>query len=203
MTDLHPTIRVVPANEASWADLEAVLGRTKCHAHLCFCQRFKMGEAGWRSVTDEERSHRLRMQTDCGHPGSGATTGLVAYADDQPAGWCSVEPRVAYPYLPGARLAWKKRGEAKDDATVWAATCFVTRVEFRHLGVSRVLTAAAVEFARSRGARALEGYPMITEPGVEITWGELHVGSRNNFAAAGLVEVAHPTLRRVIMRIDF
>jgi hypothetical protein len=44
---------------------------------------------------------------------------------------------------------------------------------------------------------------MITTPGQEITWGELHVGSRSIFAAAGFSEVTHPTARRVVMRIDF
>jgi hypothetical protein len=44
---------------------------------------------------------------------------------------------------------------------------------------------------------------MITQPGVEITWGELHVGSRDVFADAGFAEVNKPTLRRVVMRIDF
>jgi hypothetical protein len=43
---------------------------------------------------------------------------------------------------------------------------------------------------------------MVTQPGVEITWGELHVGSRSIFAAAGLRQVAAPTKRRVVMRID-
>jgi GNAT superfamily N-acetyltransferase len=89
-----------------------------------------------------------------------------------------------------------------DDA-VWALTCFVTRAGFRRRGVSRALARAAVDFARQRGARALEGYPMITQPGREITWGELHVGSRSIFAAAGFREISHPTLRRVVMRIDF
>ncbi len=51
---------------------------------------------------------------------------------------------------------------------------------------------AAVGFAGERGARALEGYAMITEPGKEITWGELHVGSRSVFAAAGFREVGGP-----------
>jgi len=32
---------------------------------------------------------------------------------------------------------------------------------------------------------------------------ELHVGTRSAFAAAGFVEVSRPTLRRVVMRIDF
>lgn len=97
----------------------------------------------------------------------------------------------------------KKRGEDPDDPSVWAVTCFVTRAGYRRRGVMRGLARATVDFARSRGARALEGYPMITEPGKEITWGEVHVGSRSIFAAAGFVEVSHPTLRRVVMRIDF
>jgi hypothetical protein len=62
---------------------------------------------------------------------------------------------------------------------------------------------AAVEFARARGARALEGYPLITTPGREITWDEIHVGSQTIFEAAGFREVSHPTPRRVVMRIDF
>ena len=44
---------------------------------------------------------------------------------------------------------------------------------------------------------------MITRSGQEITWGELHVGSRSIFAAAGFAEVSHPTPRRVVMRVDF
>jgi hypothetical protein len=34
---------------------------------------------------------------------------------------------------------------------------------------------------------------MITRPGQEITWGEVHVGSRSVFEAAGFKEVSHPT----------
>jgi hypothetical protein len=44
---------------------------------------------------------------------------------------------------------------------------------------------------------------MITHPGQEITWGELHVSSRSIYADAGFTEISHPTLRRVVMRIDF
>ncbi|HYU04634.1 MAG TPA: hypothetical protein VEL02_12390 [Jatrophihabitantaceae bacterium] len=69
--------------------------------------------------------------------------------------------------------------------------------------MSQALAAAAVDFARERGARAVEGYPMITHPGQEITWGELNVGSRSIFVAAGFAEISRPTLRRVVMRIDF
>ena len=89
------------------------------------------------------------------------------------------------------------------DDSVWAVTCFVTRAGYRRRGISRALARAAVAFARERGARALEGYPMITQPGQEITWDEMRVGRRSIFEAAGFAEVSHPTLRRVVMRIDF
>ncbi len=199
-TDL--AISVLPANRAPWKDVELVVGRARCHAALCYCQRFKIAESAWRKTTDEERAQRLRDQTQCGHPESGTTSGLVAYVDGEPAGWCSVEPRTAYPYIPDARILWKKRGEDKGDDSVWAVACFLTRGEFRRRGVSRALAAAAADFAQSHGARAIEGYAMITKPGEEITWGELHVGSRGAFAAAGFRQVARPTLRRVVMRLD-
>ena len=44
---------------------------------------------------------------------------------------------------------------------------------------------------------------MLVEPGQDITSGEMNVGSRGIFADAGFEEVSHPTLRRVVMRIDF
>jgi GNAT superfamily N-acetyltransferase len=195
-------ISVAPANQASWADLQTVLG-VRGPASSCQCQRIKLGDGAWWSMPTEERAARLREETDCGHPRARQTSGLVAYLDGEPVGWCAVEPRSAYPRLPPARVAWKARGEDKDDDSVWAVTCFATRAGFRRRGVTRALARATVEFARLRGARALEAYPMITEPGQEITWGETHVGTRGVFVEAGFSEVFHPTLRRVVMRIDF
>ena len=199
-----PALTIVPANEASWEDLQAVLG-TRGDPSRCQCQRYKMqpGES-WASVGAEELAFRLRTQTGCDDPEAGATTGLLAYLGDEPVGWCAVEARSTYPrLLLKTRVPWEGRAEDKNDDTVWAVTCFVTRTGFRRRGVSRALAHAAVDFARRRGARALEGYPMVTHPGQEIAWGELHVGSRSIFAAAGFTEVSRPTVRRVVMRIDF
>jgi GNAT superfamily N-acetyltransferase len=201
---ITPETRIIPANEASWEDLRAVFG-TRGDPSRCFCQRFKMqpGES-WASVGPEELAFRLRAQTDCGHPESDATSGLVAYLDGEPVGWCAVEPRTAYPrLLLKTRVPWEGRAEDKTDGSVWAVTCFVTRAGFRRRGISRALARAAVDFAGERGARALEGYPMGEEPGRGFILGELHVGSRTIFADAGYTEVSRPTLRRVVMRIDF
>ena len=57
-----------------------------------------------------------------------------------------------------------------------------------------------MDFARERGARALEAYPITT---TNVIPEELHVGTESVFAEAGLVEVSRPTLRRMVMRIDF
>jgi GNAT superfamily N-acetyltransferase len=195
-------ISIVPANEASWDDLQTVFG-TRGQAAHCQCQFFKIRDKNWRSVPEEERAQRLHEQTNCGDPDAPHTSGLIAYLDGEPAGWCAVEPRTAYLRLLLMRVPWTGRDEDPTDDGVWAITCFVTRVGLRHRGVSRALARAAANFARDRGARAVEGYAMRTAPGVELTWGELYVGSRSIFAAAGFKEVSAPTLRRVVMRIDF
>jgi GNAT superfamily N-acetyltransferase len=194
-------LTIVPANEASWDDLVAIFGTTD--AGRCQCQRFKVVGWIWRDSTQEERTAMLRAQTACGDPSAAATSGLVAYVDDEPAGWVAVEPRTAYPKLRTSRVPWSGRDEDKDDDGIWAVTCFVVRKGYRGRGVTYPLAQATIDFARERGARALEAYPMITQAGKEITWGEVHVGARQVFEDAGFEEVSRPTVRRVVMRIDF
>jgi GNAT superfamily N-acetyltransferase len=198
------SIRTIPANEAPWDDLQAVFG-SRGSAALCQCQRYKLHRReSFGSFPAEERTRRLREQTRCGQPEAGDTSGLVAYLDGEPVGWCAVEPRTSYPGLLRVyRVPWEGRAEDKGDGSVWAVTCVFVRAGYRRRGIGYALVGATVEFARGRGARALEGYPMLTEPGKDIIWDEMHVGSRSMFAAASFTQVAHPTPRRVVMRIDF
>jgi GNAT superfamily N-acetyltransferase len=199
-----PELRIVPANKATCEDLQTVLG-TRGVAATCQCQRYKLApKESFGSFPVEERAFRLREQTDCGNPRSGATSGLVAYLGDEPVGWCAVEPRTAYAGLLRVyRVPWEGREEDKEDDTIWAVTCLFTRAGRRRQGVSYALAAAAVDHARRSGGRALEAYPMVMEPGQPMIAEELHVGTRSVFAAAGLTEVSRPTVRRAVMRIDF
>ena len=201
MTATESAILVVPANAVSWEDLQTVFG-TRGQAPRCQCQRYKLRpRESFGSFPAEERAHRLREQTDCGHPPAARTSGLVAYLDGEPVGWCAVEPRTAYVGLVRNNLVpWAGRAEDRTDASVWAVTCLFTRAGFRKRGVSRALARASVDFARERGAHALEGYPITTKNVIDE---ELHVGTEGVFADAGLTEVSHPTPRRVVMRIDF
>ncbi|NNG35576.1 GNAT family N-acetyltransferase [Nakamurella aerolata] len=196
VTDGVPGLTIVPANEASWSDLQTVFG-TRGDAARCWCQRLRMdpGET-WNSEGPDELAARLADQTACGQPDAATTSGLVAYLDGEPAGWCAVAPRPAHPrMLRNNRVPWDGRDEDKQDAGVWALTCFVTRVGYRGRGISHALAGAAVEFARASGARAIEGYPDLVEGG--------YVGTRDTFAQAGFTEVHQPTKRKVVMRVDF
>ena len=102
---------------------------------------------------------------------------------------------------PGAhyRAPWEGPAEGKAEDSVWAVRCLFSRAGFRKRGVSRALARAAVDFVRWRGARAIEGYPMITK---DVIIEELHVGTEGVFADAGFAAVSRPTLRRVVMRVD-
>ena len=198
------SIRVVPANEASWDDLMTIFGG-RGEPAKCQCQRIRMRHSEWRGMSVGERAARLRAQTRCGAPRARSTSGLVGYLDGAPVGWCAVGPRPDWLRLlqSQSKVPWEGRDEDRADPGVWAVVCFVTRAGFRRRGVSRAMAAATPGFARARGARALEGYPMITRPGEEVIWGELSVGARSVFVDAGFVEVSRPGVRRCVMRIDF
>jgi hypothetical protein len=131
---------MVPANQASCEDLQAIFG-ARGPAALCQCQRFKLRpREAFRNFPVEERAHRLRVQTECGNPESDTTSGLVAYLDGEPVGWCAVEPRTGYEGLVRTfRVPWEGRDEDKADDSVWAVTCLFTRAGFRRRGISRAL----------------------------------------------------------------
>jgi len=79
MTDTAATseITVVPANEASWEDIQAVLG-TRGGAAICQCQRFKLQpKESFGSTPVDERAFRLREQTSCGDPDADTTSANV------------------------------------------------------------------------------------------------------------------------------
>ncbi|SFS18216.1 Acetyltransferase (GNAT) family protein [Agrococcus baldri] len=198
---MEDELRIVPANRASPADLDAIFG-SRGNGSRCRCQRYRLerGET-FAGTPVEERATRLRDQTSAGEPDASATTGLVAYLGQLPVGWAAVAPRSEHQGLVREfTVPWKDRDEHSADASVWAITCLFVRAGHRRSGISRELAAAAVAFARERGARAVEAYPITTTAVIEE---ELHVGTLPTFEAAGLTEVSHPTKRRKVLRADF
>jgi len=198
-------VSILPANEAAWEDLQLIFG-SRGYPYRCQCQRYKLGQAGYAPHPQEAREEALRMDTNSGVPDAVDTSGLVAYVDDEPAGWVAVEPRANYRIFhinqPSATV-WLGRDEDRADPDVWAVTCFRVRKEFQGLRLTYPLAAATVPFARSRGARSLEGYPIVIDGPSKITWGEVFVGPLGAFLAAGFEIVHQPSKRRRVVRIEF
>lgn len=194
-------LTVLPANEAPFDDLQTVLGAHA--AGRCQCQRQVLGDHVWFRTTVEERRFLLAEQTSPDDPGAPETSGLIAYVNGEPVGWVAVAPRPRFARLRGSSVPWKDRSEDRTDETVWAVTCFVVRKGYRGQGLTYELARAAVDFARDRGAAALEGYPIAARDGGTVMWEEASVGTPQVFAAAGLEEVSRPTVRRRVMRVDF
>ena len=191
---------MVAADTAGFAALQELFGTTGSAAR-CQCQRYKLRpNESFSRQPAEVRAERLHEQVT-GDATDGATTcGLVAYIDNQAAGWCAVEPRRDYEGLVrNQKVPWQGRDEDRDDPTVWALTCLFVRRGSRRRGVSEALVAGAVEAARSGGARVLEAYPMTT---TEVLSDELHPGLLPTYLAAGFTELTRPTRRRAVVRLE-
>ncbi len=126
----------------------------------------------------------------------GTPPGIIAYRGGEPVGWASVGPRADFIRLENSRVL-----APVDDAPVWSLSCLVIDKKFRRQGLSAGVIRAAVEFARERGARILEAYPIIPKkdkvPDV-FAWN----GFFSTFKAAGFSEVARRSETRPIVRID-
>ena len=125
---------------------------------------------------------------------SGEVPGLLAYADGNPVGWCSVAPRERFPVLDRSRTL-----KRVDDQPVWSVVCFFVAKPFRSKGLMSSLLRAAVGYARDHGARIIEGYPV--EPkGRRLASFEGFTGVVSAFKRLGFVEVLRRSPGRPIMR---
>ena len=125
---------------------------------------------------------------------SGEIPGILAYANGEPIGWCSVAPRESYPTLERSRVLRKV-----DDKPVWSIVCFFVAKQFRHKGVTVALLKAAIEHVKKRGGKIIEGYPV--EPKKGYTPDPFaYTGLVSAFRKAGFVEVLRRSETRPIMR---
>jgi GNAT superfamily N-acetyltransferase len=193
----EPTVRVRSASAVPWADLQLVFA-TPGDPRTCWCQYFKLPGRAFDATDAAELASALRRQVRRADP----TPGLVAYIGDEPAGWVSVEPRVDFPRLLRSRVVVSGSDEERDDASVWSIPCFVVRRAFRRRGVSRALLEAAVDHARSAGARVIEGYPVDVDEHPDVSAATLYHGTRTAFEAAGFVERARPLPGRPVMSLS-
>ena len=203
-----PSLRVVPASSVPFADVEAVFG-TRGDPAGCWCQWYKIPGPEWRSVGVDGLRERLAAQLEQGErdtrhgDGAAAGPGLLAYLGDTPVGWCAVEPRPNLPRLRASRIvSHGTRHPDLDDDGIWAVTCFVVPRAHRRKGVGTALARAAVDYAKSAGARALEAYAIDATTGKKSA-ADLFHGAVSMFESAGFSEVARTSPARAVMQVEF
>ena len=83
--------------------------------------------------------------------------GVLAFAGDEPVGWCSFGLRQDFPSLEKVR-AYKR----DDTADVWSINCFFINRKWRGKGLTHGLLKAAVEAIKKRDVKVIEAYPVTT-----------------------------------------
>jgi GNAT superfamily N-acetyltransferase len=176
-----------PLTPGRWADLEAVFGPNGATSG-CWCMWFRQSSQEFEQCHGEQNRLALRALVE-----GGTAPGLLAYVEGRAAAWVAVEPRTAYPRLDRSRVT-----KPLDDEDAWAVTCFFIHRDFRGAGLQSQLLEAALDWAKARGAKLIEGFPIDPEGRVAAASG--FYGFRSTFTAAGFEEVARRTRGRPYMR---
>lgn len=182
-----PLFRYLPVTGENLADL---LRFSQEHGKFryCSCMRWRMTSSEYQRSTKEERIVALADSARAGEP-----TGILAYLDKLPVGWCSIAPRQIYEGLERYRALPRL-----DEEPVWAVVCFFVDSRFRRSGMTRGLLKAAVAYAGSQGARIVEGYPV--DPGAKSY---TYMGSPATFRSAGFRDVTPAGQKRPVFRFYF
>lgn len=146
-----------------------------------------------RTQSDEEWAARTaadnRRDMSAGIT-EGKVTGLLAYADGKPVGWCNYGVTTM---LSG--VMHKLGLSAGDHEAVGSVACFVIAPPYRGHGVAARLLDSAIDRLRQRGVRAVEAYPRRLEDSAQANYR----GPLGMFLRAGF-ELHRETDKNLIVR---
>ena len=178
-----------PLTAENWTSLEQLFGK---HGAVggCWCMWWRQTQGEFQRQRGEQNRLAFKALVE-----SGTIPGLLAYRDDEPAGWCAVQPRDSYSRLDASRVFARV-----DDQPVWSITCFFIARHHRSRGLMRELSKAAIDWAGKSGAHIVEAYPFEPQEGKRISGA--YTGLVPVFRSLGFIEVARRSIRRPIMRIS-
>jgi ribosomal protein S18 acetylase RimI-like enzyme len=176
-----------------WPDVEAIFSARGCSvARSCWCMYYR------RTGSSPPPAGKTRAQVNRAALKALAKAdppaGLIGYRGRTPVGWISLGPREDF-----KRLARSSVMKAVDDQPVWSVICFVVPAEHRHQGVANAMLAAAIAYAKRRGVKLLEAYPVDKTP--PLSDGSLWFGAKSMYDAAGFREVARRKPTRPVVRL--
>lgn len=188
-------IEVVPATAARFDDVSTMLGPKNPDASVCWCLSHRIDAKTNRELVGRARGEHVRML--CGRD---VAPGVLAYEGQTVVGWAAVAPRSELPFARSRKIPHV------DDLPVWSAWCVRVRPGHRGRGISHALLDGAVAYARSRGAPAVEGYP-VDNQGRKVDLTMAYVGTRRLFERAGFTKAADTDavsggFPRILMRLE-
>jgi GNAT superfamily N-acetyltransferase len=181
-------VEIVELAPETWPSLEKLFGANKTVGG-CWCCWYMRSNADVQAGWGEGNKDFLHAKVD-----EKAPLGLLAVEDDEPLGWVAVAPRQTYPRLDASKIS-----ESDAGPDTWSVTCFFVHRNARRRGLANTLLDAAVDYARSRGATAVEAYPVDTE-GEKRGSGDLYHGTLTMFLAAGFDLLDRRGTRRALVR---
>jgi GNAT superfamily N-acetyltransferase len=149
------------------------------------------GRPPWTDAASRREARRQGLRTLAA---ADPPAGLIGYRGRDPVGWISLGPRADY-----ARLQRSPVMKPVDGLPVWSVICFVVPAPFRHQGVASALLQGAIRYARRRGVRLLEAYPVDKAGRGADEW--LWHGAMSMYERAGFVEVARRRPQRPVVRL--
>jgi len=186
---------VLPLLPERWPDLEELFGPRGATGG-CWCMWFRLKRSEFERQKGNGNRLALKAIVD-----SGDIPGLIAYQMHEgtkipcePIGWISIAPREAFPVLDRSRIA-----KRVDDQPVWSIVCFYVSKAHRGKGLMVILIKAAVEYARLKGAKIVEGYPVEPKKDKSPDLFLFH-GMASCFREAGFLEVERRSETRPLMR---
>ena len=181
-------VEIHPLTADRWGDFEKLFGPRGASGG-CWCMFWRLRSSVNAKNTGADNKRAMKRIIDSGEP-----PGLLAYVDGEPVGWCSIDIRENFARIQRSRTL--KRIDDRPD--VWSLNCFVIAKEHRRHGLMTALLDAAVEYARKRGAKVIEAYPI--EPGGDLKSYHGYTGIASTFRRRGFREVARPRENQSIMR---
>jgi GNAT superfamily N-acetyltransferase len=184
------TAEIHPLTADRWADFETLFGPRGAYGG-CWCMFWRLRSSENARNKGADKKREMRRIVDSGKP-----PGLLAYVEGEPAGWCSIDSREKFLRIEHSRTLQR----VDDRPGVWSLNCFVIARKHRRHGLMTGLLDAAVEYARERGAKIIEAYPI--DPRGDLKSYEGYTGVGSAFRRRGFREVARPRENQAIMRME-
>ncbi|MCE1179485.1 MAG: GNAT family N-acetyltransferase [Micrococcales bacterium] len=187
-------ITVHPATLARFEDVATMIGPKRPDATVCWCLSHRLDSRTNRELTGTARGDHVKSLCR-----KRVAPGVLAYDGDEVVGWAALAPRSQLPFARSTKIPHV------DDLDVWSIWCLRVRPGHRGQGISRPLLEGAVDYARAKGAPAVEGYP-VDNKGAKVDLTMAYVGTRALFEAAGFTmasttDAVSGGFPRVVMRL--